>query len=325
MNLKHLHYFWTVARTGSVARAAERLHLTPQTISAQIKLLEDSLGVELFKPAGRGLELTEAGRVALSYANEIEDLSGQLKAALIAHRGRPAHTLHVGISDVVPKSFAYRLLAPIGRAPEPMRLICREGPLDLLLGELALHRLEMVVADRPMPVGLNVRAHSHKLGESPIAFFGTSEIAAPCRGFPECLDDAPMLLPGQGSAIRAEIDRWLGETRISPRVMGEFDDGALMKAFGQAGGGFFPAPAALADEIVGRYGVEEAGRVESVREAFWLISTERRITHPAVLAVIEAAHGAFVAPSQHGVAGKKQMLRRKGDKGDKGVRGDNPE
>jgi LysR family transcriptional activator of nhaA len=290
MNLKHLHYFWTVARTGSVARASERLHLTPQTISAQIKLLEESLGVALFRPVGRGLELTEAGHVALSYAEEIHDLSNELKNALVAHRGRPSSPFRVGISDVVPKSFAYRLLAPVSKPPEPVRLICREGPLDLLLSELALHRLELVVSDRPLPAGLNVRAHSHKLGESPIAFFAAPEIAAVCDRFPDCLDDAPILLPGQGAAIRGQIDRWLGDMRISPRIMGEFDDGALLQAFGQAGSGFFPAPAALAEEVMNRYRVMEVGRVDEVREAFWLISGERRLSHPAVCAVMEAAH-----------------------------------
>jgi LysR family transcriptional activator of nhaA len=311
MNLKHLHYFWTVARTGSVARASERLHLTPQTISAQIKLLEDSLGVDLFRPVGRGLELTEAGQVALSYANEIHDLSNELKNALTAHRGRPSAPFRVGISDVVPKSFAYRLLAPVGEPPEPVRLICREGPLDLLLSELALHRLEMVVADRPMPAGLNVRAHSHKLGESPIAFFAAPEIAAACGSFPACLDDAPILLPGQGAAIRGQIERWFGDMRISPRVMGEFDDGALLKAFGQAGGGFFPAPAALAQEIVHRYRVREVGRVDEVRETFWLISGERRISHPAVRAVMEAAHGTRFWQGEAAAPGEAASKRKR--------------
>ncbi|MDP2828057.1 MAG: transcriptional activator NhaR [Sulfuricellaceae bacterium] len=288
MNLKHLRYFWTVARMGSVARASERLHLTPQTVSAQVKMLEEALGVALFRPAGRGLELTEAGQVALSYADEILDLGDEMKAALTARREQPRPIFHVGITDVVPKSLAYRLLAPVYTLPEPVRLICREGPMDLLLAELALHRLDMIIADRPMPEGLAVRGHGHKLCESAIAFFAAPELA--CTAFPACLDAAPLLLPGATTAVRGQIEHWLGESRLNPNVAGEFDDGALMKAFGQAGVGFFPAPAILAEEIAARYGVREVGRVENVREAFWLITGERHISHPAVRAVVEAAH-----------------------------------
>ncbi|MEW5966137.1 MAG: transcriptional activator NhaR [Pseudomonadota bacterium] len=293
MNLKHLRYFWTVARMGSVARAAERLHLTPQTVSGQIKLLEDALGVALFRPAGRGLALTEAGRVALSYADEILDLGEEMKSALTRRQGRPRAELGVGICDVVPKSMAWRLLAPLAGLPEPVRLACREGRLDALLGELALHRLDMIVADRPMPGGLAVRGHSHKLGECAVAFFAAPALADRCAAFPACLDAAPLLLPGPDAAVRGQIELWLGEARLNPDVVGDFDDGALMKAFGQAGAGFFPGPANLSGEIAARYGVREAGRVEDVREAFWLITGERRISHPAVQAVVEAARGLF--------------------------------
>lgn len=289
MNLKHLRYFWTVARMGSVARAAERLHLTPQTVSAQVKMLEEALGVALFRPAGRGLELTEAGQVALSYADEILGLSEEMRSALTERRRRPRAVLRVGIADVVPKSMVYRLLAPVFALPEPLRLDCREGRMDMLLAELALHRLDVIVADRPMPGGLSVRGHGHKLGESAVAFFATPELAAGCAAFPACLDAAPMLLPGPGTAVRGQIEHWLGEARLNPDVVGDFDDSALMKAFGQAGAGFFPAPAILAGEIAARYGVREVGRVERVREVFWLITGERRISHPAVQAVVEAA------------------------------------
>lgn len=313
MNLKHLRYFWTVARLGGVARAAERLNLAPQTVSAQVKLLEEDLGASLFRPAGRGLELTEAGRMALSYADEMLALGDEMKSALAARQTRLMPILRVGITDVVPKSVAYRLLAPLGALEEPMRLLCREGQLDLLLGELALHRLDMVLADRPMPAGLAVRGHSHKLGESSIGFFAApalidadasfSSDITPAGGhesslklrFPRCLDDAPLLLPGAGAAVRGPLERWLDEARIKPRLMGEFDDGALMKAFGQAGAGFFPAPALLHDEIAARYAVRMVGEVDSIREAFWLISGERRITHPAIQQVVETARDILFA------------------------------
>jgi LysR family transcriptional activator of nhaA len=296
MNLKHLRYFWAVAHAGSVTRAATQLHLTPQTVSAQIKLFEQGLGATLFRPAGRGLELTEAGRVALSYADEIFALGDDMTTAVRAHAGRAMPPFRVGIVDVVPKSLAFRLLAPLGALSEPVRLICREGQIDSLLAELALHRLDMVVADRSMPAGLAIRGHNHKLGESAIAFFAVPARAGKHAAFPECLNGAPLLLPGQNAAVRGELERWLGEERLSPRVVGEFDDGALMKAFAQAGGGFFPAPAILSGEICARYKVREVGRVETVREAFWLISAERRIRHPAVRAVLEAARTALFVP-----------------------------
>ncbi|NWG87246.1 MAG: transcriptional activator NhaR [Hydrogenophilaceae bacterium] len=289
MNLKHLHYFWTVARTGSVAAAAERLHLTPQTVSAQIKLLEDALGSPLFQAAGRGLKLTEAGRLALGYADEIFALSDALQATVGRQRGVPNLPFRVGISDAVPKNIAYRLLSPVTEMAEPVRLICQEGKLDRLLAELALHRLDMVVADRPLPSGVRVRGFNHKLGESDMAFFAAPKLARSCGKFPRCLDGQPLLLPGEDSTARGRIEQWLEAERIVPNIVGEFDDAALMKSFGQAGRGFFPAPAVLAGAVAAQYGVREVGRTSAVREAFYAITGERRITHPAVLTITEAA------------------------------------
>ncbi len=291
MNFKHLHYFWTVARSGGVARASERLHLTPQTVSAQIKLLEDPLGTALFRPAGRGLELTEAGRLALSYADEIFALGDDLKSALASHKGAPILPFRVGITDVMPKSLAYQLLSPTAGLETPVRLICREGKLDRLLAELALHRLDMVLADRPIPAHINVRGYSHKLGECALAFFAAPDLADKCGEFPACLDDAPLLLPGDDATVRSRIETWLEKNRLAPRVVGEFDDGALMMAFGQAGGGYFPAPAVLADAIEAQFGVRRVGLVEEIQDVFYAITGERHITHPAVLAVTEAALG----------------------------------
>lgn len=294
MNLKHLRYFWAVAHARSVVQAAKQLHLMPQTISAQIKMLEDEVGAALFRPAGRGLELTEAGRVALSYADEIFTLTDNMSAALRAHAGSPRPAFRVGVLDVVPKSLAFRLLASLRAMPEPVRLICREGPIEGLLADLALHRLDIVIADRPIPSGLSVRGHSHKLGESALSFFAAPELAKrfPSK-FPACLNGAPLLLPSANSAVRGEIDRWIGEARIAPQVVAEFDDGALMKAFAQTGEGFLPAPSVLAGEISARYKVREVGRVDAIREGFWLISTEQRIRHPAVRTMLEAARGAL--------------------------------
>lgn len=289
MNFKHLHYFWTVARSGGVARAGERLHLTPQTLSAQVKLLEQDLGTALFKPSGRGLELTDAGRIALGYADEIFALGDELRAALASRRERPDLPFRVGITDVVPKAVAYRLLAPAEREVAGLRLVCREGKLDRLLAELALHRLDMVIADRPIPPNINVRGYSHKLGESEVAFFAGAGLADSGRPFPDCLDDAPLLLPGDDATARAQIERWLAGRRLTPRIAGEFDDDALMRAFGQAGGGYFPGAAMLAEELRSQHGVRLVGRAEGLYEAFYAITGERRISHPAVRAVTGAA------------------------------------
>lgn len=293
MNYKHLHYFWTVARSGGVARAAERLHLTPQTISAQIKLLEEELGSALFRPAGRGLELTEAGRLALGYAEEIFALGDELRNALDTHSQGPQLPFRVGITDVVPKAIAYRLLDPAVRTVEGVRLVCREGKLDRLLAELALHRLDMVIADRPIPTGINVRGYSHKLGESEIAFYARADLMATDATFPGCLDGAPLLLPGDDANVRGQISHWLEQLRLAPRLVGEFDDDALMRAFGQAGAGFFPGPAVLAREMETRYGVRMAGRVGEVVATYFALTGERRISHAAVLAVLESAAGVF--------------------------------
>lgn len=294
MNLKHLRYFWAAARSGSVASAAKQLRLTPQTVSAQIKLLEDDLGVTLFKPAGRGLELTESGRIALSYADEIfalgQDLASSLQANALPEHALPA--FRFGVSNSFPKSLTYRLLVSLKQAPKTLRLICREGTIDWLLGELALHRLDMVLADRPMPPGLAVRGYSHKLGECAVAFFAAASLARRRVEFPACLNGAPLLLPGPNAAVRGGIDHWLGTARLYPCIVGEFDDSALMKVFGQAGEGYFPAPAIMADEIAARFNVREVGRVDELREAFWLISTERRILQPEVHVVLEAARAA---------------------------------
>lgn len=287
INLKHLYYFWTVAKAGSVAAAAERLHLAPQTVSAQIKRLEQRLGTALFTPAGRGLKLTEAGQRAAAYADDIFALAEALESSLRETGG--GARFRVGISDAVAKNLAYRLLAPVMELPEPVRLTCQEGKLDRLLAELALHRLDMVIADRPLPPTVRVRGFSHRLGESELAFFASPLLARTCKRFPACLDGAPLLLPGEDSASRLRLMHWLEARRLTPRLVGEFDDAALMKAFGEAGRGIFPAPVVLRREIEAQYGVKMIGLAEGVREAYYAITGERRISHPAVKVVTSAA------------------------------------
>jgi LysR family transcriptional activator of nhaA len=290
INYKHLHYFWVVAKQGGIGRAAERLHLTPQTISGQIGLLEDSIGEALFTKAGRNLALTETGRLVLSYADEIFSLGGELENAL---RNLPPdrHMIFkVGIADVVPKTIAYRLLAPALSMPDPVRIICRENNLERLLAELALHRVDLVIADGPIPPGINVRGFSHVLGECGISFLGVPHLAKPLRkDFPRSLNGVPLLMPSETNLVQAKLLDWLDSLHIYPRVVGEFDDSALMKVFGQAGSGVFIVPSPIATEVAKHYGVRIIGSTEDVREQYYAISVERRISHPAVSAITETA------------------------------------
>lgn len=304
MNYKHLHYFWTVVRTGGVLRAAEQLHLTPQTLSGQIRLLEERLGQRLLRKAGRGVEPTEAGRLVMQYADEIFGLGAELQDALRGDRaGAPAPLLRIGIADSLPKSIAYHLVEPALRGEAPPRLQCAEGKLPALLGELALRRLELVLSDVPMPGHLGVKGFTHLLGRSSTAFFaaqallsgaGTTARSVRAR-FPGSLAALPLLLPGVDSALRPRLDAWLRQHGIAPRVAAEFDDGALMKAFGRQGRGVFAAPAVLAAEIARQYEVVVIGTAQDLMEEFYGISAQRRITHPAVAAVTQSARSELFA------------------------------
>lgn len=290
LNYKHLHYFWAVAKAGSVTRASERLHLTPQTISGQLSLFEEVLGEKLFKRAGRHFELTEAGRLVLGYADEIFALGQELEETLHhSPAGRPLQ-FRVGVTDSVPKSVAYQLLEPAMQVADPPRIVCREGKVTDLLAELAVHRLDIVIADGPMPNTVDVRGFSHLLGECGISFFATAELAQRHSGeFPACLDGAPLLLPSEDVAVRPRLTRWFHDQQIRPRIVGEFDDGALMKAFGQAGVGIFSAPTAIAEQVVRQHDVVNIGSTIEVIEQFYAISVERKLTHPSVVAISRAA------------------------------------
>jgi LysR family transcriptional activator of nhaA len=290
INYKHLHYFWVVAKEGSITRACERLHLTPQTISGQLSLLEENLGEALFNRVGRNLELTETGRLTLSYADEIFTLGGELEEVVRnLPSGRPL-VFKVGVADSVPKSIAHRLLAPALQLPEPVRIVCRENHIDSLLAELALHRIDLVIADSPIPQGVNVRGFNHQLGECGVTFFAVPELARSLRqGFPQSLKGAPMLIPGEMTVTQSRLLDWLDKQHIHPRIVGEFDDSALMKTFGQAGAGVFIAPTPIAAEVAKQYGVVAIGHSDEVVEQFYAISVERKISHPAVVAITETA------------------------------------
>jgi LysR family transcriptional activator of nhaA len=290
LNYHHLLYFWTVAREGGVSRAAKRLRLSQPTVSAQVRLLEHSLGEQLFRRSGRALVLTEVGRVVFRYADEIFNLGRELTETL---RGRPAGRplqLTVGIANVVPKLVVYRLLRPATRGDEPVHLVCREDNVEPLIAELAVHALDVVISDAAALPHLRAKVFNHLLGESDTAFFAPAPLAARLRRrFPASLSDTPLLVPTRNTALRRSLDEWFDKQGIRPDIVGEFEDSALMKAFGGAGGVVFPASAAIERDVCRMYGVQVAGRTSAVRERYYAISVERRLKHPAVLAITAAA------------------------------------
>ncbi|POA21441.1 transcriptional activator NhaR [Pseudomonas sp. FW300-N1A1] len=294
LNYRQLHYFWVVAKTGSIVRACEQLNLTPQTISGQISLLEQTYGIELFQRVGRQLELTEAGRQTLTYAEQMFQLGGELEALLRAQPNEQQILFRVGVADVVPKSIVYRLIAPTMELHEPLRITCREDKLERLLADLAIQRLDLVISDSPMPSHLDIKGYSQKLGECGISFFATRELVERYGSdFPRCLHGAPLLIPGQETVVRSRLQRWFAEQRIQPRIVGEFDDSALMQAFGQSGSGIFIGPSVIADEVRRQYGVELIGQTDAVSESFYAISVERKVKHPGIVAITEGARRAL--------------------------------
>jgi LysR family transcriptional activator of nhaA len=289
LNYHHLRYFWVVAREGSVTRAARRLGVAVQTISAQIAHLEQALGKALLAPQGRRLVPTEAGRLALAYADQIFQLGERMDAALRETDATNTLRLAVGISDALPKLIAYRLMEAVFHLPQQVRLVCREGEFDTLLAELALHRLDVVLTDRQAPHGGNLKVFSHPLGDYEITLFGAPGLAKRYRaGFPGNLNAAPMLLPTRGNALRGQIERWLETIDVTPLIVGEFEDSALLTTFGRAGIGLFPAPSVLGADIAAQLGAEPVGVLDEVREQYYAISNERRIRHPAVEAIRKA-------------------------------------
>ncbi|MBK7613198.1 MAG: transcriptional activator NhaR [Burkholderiales bacterium] len=291
MNYKHLHYFWAVAKAGGIVRAAKQLHISPQTLSGQIKLLEGRLGSALLRKQGRGVELTDEGRVALGYADQIFALGAELSAQLGQTReAGQALDFRVGLADSVHKAIAYRLLEPALAVGPQVRLICHEGKFQDLLGQLAVQRLDLVLADEPMGRQVSVKAFNHPLGATAMSFFAAPALKRSlAKRFPQCLNGAPMLLQGRASALRQRVDAWLATQQLLPQVVGEFDDAALMKAFGGEGRGVFMAPTVLEAETSAQYGVVVVGRSSELVEEFYAVSVERRITHPCVAAITQAA------------------------------------
>ena len=291
LNYHHLLYFWTVAREGTIARASQELRLAQPTISGQIRALEDQLGEKLFLRSGRNLVLTDMGRVVYRYADDIFSLGRELMDTLKDRpTGRPLR-FQVGVADEVSKLIAYRLLEPAMRLAQPVYMVCRDGAADRLLTELATHSLDLVIADAPISPAIKVKAFTHPLGETPVTVFGTAKLAASRRkSFPKSLDGAPFLLPTIGKTLRRTLDQFFDQQAIRPRIVAELDDSALLTTFGQAGAGLFVAPTVLEKEVTRQFGVIAVGRLDAVRERYFAISVERRLKHPAVVAISEAAN-----------------------------------
>ena len=293
LNYHHLLYFWTVVREGSVVKAAEVLRLSQPTVSSQVRALELSLGERLFARVGRRLVPTDAGQMVFRYADEIFSLGRELMTTVRSGAGGRPVRFVVGVTDVLSKLIAYRLLSPALRLPEPVRMICREDRVERLLAGLAVHEVDLVLADTPVPPAVRVQAYSHLLGESDITLFASPAVAGRLRrGFPGSLQGAPVLWPGEGTVLRRQLDDWCHREQIQPAIVGEFDDSALMKAFGEHGAGVFAAPTVLSRELQRQLRVKAIARVEGVRERYYAISSERRIKHPAVVAIATQARTA---------------------------------
>jgi LysR family transcriptional regulator, transcriptional activator of nhaA len=281
-NYRHLHYFWVVAKEGGMARAAARLGMAVQTVSTQVRELERSLGFALLKPVGRGLVLTEAGMVTMRQADLIFQLGESLPATVRDAVSTPSVRLAVGISDALPKLVVRHLMEPVMQEPT-LRLLCDEDEFDDLLGDLALHRLDVVLADRGAPNNPNLKLYSHPLGTSAIGWYAPTALAGPARRqFPQSLERVPVLLPTAHAALRGRLDRWFEHVGIRPRIVGEFEDSALLKTFGASGMGVFPAPELVHEDLIGRYGVKRIGHCEGVEEHFFAIGTEKKVQHPLV-------------------------------------------
>lgn len=290
INYHHLLYFWMVAREGTVARAAAQLRLAQPTLSAQVHALEDAFREKLFERAGRGLRLTEMGRLVFRYADEIFELGRELTESVKGQPTGRALRLTVGVSDGIPKLVAYRLIEPALALAQPVRLVVHEQSTERLLAALALHELDVVLTDRMAPPGVSVRAFNHLLGDCGVTLLAAPRLAAKYRrGFPKALDGAPFLMPGETSTLRRALEQWFEKRRIRPRIVGEFDDTTLIKVFGQAGAGVFAAHSIIESSVRKQYGVAVVGSMDPVRERFYAISAERRLKHPGIIAITESA------------------------------------
>jgi LysR family transcriptional activator of nhaA len=291
LNYHHLLYFWRVAKDGSIAKASTTLRLSPPTLSEQIRSLEESLDTKLFEKQGRNLVLTDAGRVAFEYAEEIFTRGQELTEALSGGKAGPTPRFTIGVADVVPKLIAYRLILPALNLPEPFRLICREGDSDKLIAQLAIREIDLVISDAPLDPSLRIRAFTHLLGQSGLSFFVHPRLAkALKRRFPKCLDGLPFLMPADNTDLRRSLEHWLDVQEVRPIVVGEFEDSALAAVFSEEAVGAFAAPTSTEAQVKRQYGLSVLGRTRDIVASFYAISLDRRLRHPAVVAIAEFAH-----------------------------------
>lgn len=290
MNYKHLHYFWTVAHEGSIANASKKLHITPQTISGQLSQLEGRIGSALFDKVGRGLKLTETGHLVLRYADDIFDLGRELSDVL---RGAPAvgpSEFIVGAASALPKTIVYKIIEPALHLPHEISLTSREGPVEAMLADLAIHKVDMVLSDTPINNAVNVKAYNHLLGESELSCFAAPQLAKQySKMFPRSLNNAPVLLPTPQYAVRQLLDGWFQDNDIHPMIRGQFDDSALMKSFGQVGIGVFFMSSTIEEEVCKNFNVKVIGRIEGVKQKYYAISAERKVRHPAIAEICDIA------------------------------------
>jgi LysR family transcriptional activator of nhaA len=291
LNYHHLLYFWAVARYGSVVRASRELRLAQPTISGQVRRLEDVIGEKLFDRVGRRLVLTSVGRTVFRYADEIFAVGQELMGALKGRASARPLRLTVGVADALPKALVQKLLEPAFHIDKPVYLVCREDRVvEDFMSELAGQELDLVLADRPIGPGTRAHAYNHLLGECATTFLADGKLAKRLRrGFPRSLDGAPCLLPSAHATVRRTLDQWFETNRVRPTLVAEFDDSALMYAFGEVGQGFFPAPSIFESEFRRRYNVQVVGRVKQARQQFYAISVDQRLHHPAVAAIVKAA------------------------------------
>ena len=296
LNYHHLLYFWSIAKHGTIAKACEELQLAQPTISAQLRVFEDRLGEKLFLRKGRHLVLTEIGQVVFRHAEDIFSIGQDLMNTVKGRGSGRALRLTVGIVDVVPKLLATRLLEATFRQFPTVRLVCWEDKLDRLLADLAIHGLDLVIADTPTPPIIKVQAHNHLMGESGVTFFASAKLAARYRrNFPQSLNGAPMLLPTSNTMLRRLLDDWLTSHDLTPTVIGEFQDSATLKAFGQTGHGLFPGSAVMEKEICRQYQVQVVRRVDAIKQKFYAITVERRLKHPVVMTLFDTARREILA------------------------------
>lgn len=311
LNYNHLYYFWTVAREGTIARAAEMLHLMPQTISGQLSEFESRLDTKLFTRCGRRLILSDTGRLVYDYADNIFRLGNELTDVLKRGMQNSGQQLTIGLVNVVSPLVTYRVIQPAFEL-DNISVNCRSGNIEQLLTELSLHRLDMLLSDSPLNANGNIRAFNHYLGDSSVAFFAAPALAEACReNFPASLDQQPLLLPTMNKPLRRSLEKWFRKLELSPRVCGEFEDSSLQRYMAEAGAGIFAAPTIIKNDLLKRYQVECIGQVDSIRESFYLIASERRLRHPAAVAIYDIARsGLFRSTGRAGKASRAAATDR---------------